>query len=211
LKEDNPAFAAQACNPKLTTEAIPGMVTFERFRLRFLSEQINLEIPLARLDIQKDEGSAEICFSTADQPDWIICTLDARVLQHPSLKTTAVHSGTDTVLRQRRRVQTQAGADALPGWRFRPPGSYCSGLTGIAVRVLLAKIPPQWEQQIGDDLMAELKTRESLVQDPKMLAKIVQATAPLINHFPRAGSSINFIFSRNRSPMPSLFPADMYW
>ena len=86
MTEENSTFAAEAFNSSSGNEAVEGRIIFDSLRLRFVSQAVNLEIPLVRLQIQPDETTeGRICFLSLDQPDWTICTFDARALQHNAL------------------------------------------------------------------------------------------------------------------------------
>jgi len=70
----------------------------------------------------------------------------------------------------------------------------------------VARIPPQWEQQVGDDLMAELKTTETFVQDPKLLAKLDQGVAPLVRALPNNQLQYKFYLLEERIPNAFALP-----
>jgi len=55
-------------------------------------------------------------------------------------------------------------------------------LVGSMVRSLVARVPVQWEQELGDSLVQELKTSMSFVENPKLKAKLLQAVTPLFFH-----------------------------
>jgi len=52
LSQDKSGFVAHASNPNQGTEAVAGKIVFDRWRLRFESSTVILEIPLTRLEIQ---------------------------------------------------------------------------------------------------------------------------------------------------------------
>ena len=204
MKEDNSAFVAQAFNSNQGQEAIEGSILFERLRLRFVAPNLTLEFPLARLAIQRDETTAgRLCLSGPDQPDWVICTFDARILQHRSMLqqpfTRNQIRALDSPGEFKRRLKITLGV--LGG--FAVVAVVISALTGIMVRALVARIPPQWEQQLGDNLMADLKQTETFVQDTQLLARVDRAVAPLLNSLPK--SDLQYKFYLLEDPMPNAF------
>ena len=204
MTEENSTFAAEAYDSSSGNEAVEGRISFDFLRLRFVSQALNLEIPLVRLAIQLDETTeGGICFTSLDQPDWTICTADSRVLQHDALRK---QPHTRNQIREmespgelKRRLKITLGV--LCG--FAVLALIVSVLAGIMVRGLVARIPPQWEQQVGDDLMAELKQTETFVQDPKLIAKLDRAVAPLINGLPKG--PIQYKFYLLEEPLPNAF------
>jgi len=133
----------------------------------------------------------------------VICTFDSRILQNATLK---LQPNTRNQIRElespgelkRRLTVTFA---LLAG--FGIVALVASILTSIMVRALVAKIPAEFEQQVGDDLMAQLKQHATLIQDPKMIANLDRAVAPLINSLPT--NKIQYKFYLMVEPMPNAF------
>jgi beta-barrel assembly-enhancing protease len=204
LKEETPAYVAEAYNVKLGTEPVGGQLTLERLRLQFISEQVRIEIPLGRLQIQKDDAEGErICFSSAEQPDWVICTSDSHILRHAYLQQQPhtrdqirAFGATNEIKRRVTLTLSVIGGFALIAVLI-------SALTGIAVRAALKRIPPEWEQQVGNDLIAEMKQEETFIQDIKMLARLDQAVAPLLNS--QSSNSLEYKFYILQDPLPNAF------
>ncbi len=202
MREDSSTFAAQAFNSVLGVEGLEGRIGFDRLHLQFFSPTAKLELPLARLQIEKDDSAAcRLCFSSADHPDWVICTFDTRVLQHHSLheqpNTRNQIRALETPGELKRRLTITL---ALLG-AFGVIALVASLLSGIMVRALVAKIPAEFEQQVGDELMAELKQNMTFVQDPKLMARLESAVAPLINALPRGKVTNQFYLLAE--PMPN--------
>src|SRR5882724_1193677 len=204
MSEDNSTFAAQAFHSSSDLEPIEGRIAFDRVHLRFLSRDVNLELPLVRLQIDRDAATAgRLCFSSPEHPDWVLGTFEARILHHPSLKQ---QPNTRNQIREletpgelKRRLTITFGL--LAG--FGVIALVASMLTGIMVRALVSKIPAEFEQQVGDELMAEVKQHATLVQDPKLIARLDRAVAPLINSLPK--TKIQYKFYVMLEPMANAF------
>ena len=65
-------------------------------------------------------------------------------------------------------------------------------MTGVMVRAIAARIPVEWEKQVGDGLMAELKMNETFVEDPAQKARLKRTVAPLMAALP--ASKVDFQF-----------------
>jgi len=202
VSEDSSTFAAQAFNSTLGVEGLEGRIGFDRLHLQFFSPRANLELPLVRLQIERDESLAgRLCFSSSDRPDWVICTSDGRILQHHALRQ---QPNTRNQIRdleapaewKRRLTITLA---LLAG--FGVLALLAAVLSGIMVRALVAKIPAEFERQVGDDLIAELRQQMVFIQDPKLMAKLDSAVAPLLNALHQ--TTITNTFYLIAEPMPN--------
>jgi predicted Zn-dependent protease len=76
-------------------------------------------------------------------------------------------------------------------------------LVGVMVRILVARIPVEWEQKMGDSLMSEVRQEETFIEDPKLKAKLVRDVAPLVNALPKTGVEYKFYIVDD--PMPNAF------
>jgi len=76
-------------------------------------------------------------------------------------------------------------------------------LTGVMVRSLVARIPPKYEKELGDQVMAELKQEVTFVFDPKLLAKLDRGVVPLLSALPT--NQVQFQFYLLDDPLPNAF------
>ena len=207
VTEDTSTFPAEVFAPNRDEEGVAGAITIEFLRLRFVSESLNFELPLARLEIQRDEVvEGRLLLSGPDQPDWVICTSDSRVLQHSFLRRQPYTRNQIRALQSAGELKRTLTITFGVLGAFAVLALFLSFLTGIAVRALVAKIPPQWEQKLGDDLMAELKDTETFVQDPKLLAKLDRAVAPLVNALPKSQFQYKFYVLQESIPNAFALP-----
>jgi Zn-dependent protease with chaperone function len=204
LSEHKPGFVAHASNPHQGTEAVAGKIIFDRWRLRFESSAVTLEIPLTRLEIEVGEpGEGGVCFSDPELAGWTICTFEADILKagpllqqsHTRHQIKEFQSHGDL----NRRLKITLGF--MVG--FAVVAFMVSVLMGMMVRSLVASIPPKWEQELGDGRMAELKQEHTFVQEPKLLAKLDRAVAPLIAGLP--ASQTQYTFYLLEEPLPNAF------
>ena len=199
-------FGGYASHPSLGEEPVPGTIVFEYWRLRFGSESMALEVPLTRLGIDMDKESGRIDFYDPQQPDLVIYTLDEEILKHPALLQQA-HT--------RRQIEALQSADELKR-RLKLTGLFLVGfavlavvvstLLGVMVRSLVAAVPPQWEQELGDNVMPELKKHLVVVEDKKLKAKLDQAVLPLVNTLPTNYGPFKFYIVQDRFPNAFALP-----
>jgi predicted Zn-dependent protease len=173
-------------------------------RLRFEAEGVQVEMPLSRLLIEKGgTGDGRIYFSDPEQPEWTVFTFEEAVLkrgpllQQPHTRNQIRNMQSGRELRRRLTVTF-----AFLGM-FALVALLVSLLTGWMVRSLAARVPAQWEKDLGDSLMAEVKENEVFVEDAKLKAKLDRAVAPLLSVLPRTG--LEFKFHLIESPLANAF------
>lgn len=195
-------FAGEAFHSGWAEGSVQGTISIDRLRLRFAGTGVSLEIPLICLQINPEE-SGSVAFSSTRQPEWVVRTPDSEILSH-------------RILREQPHTRNQLRELENTGeWKrrltitFGVLGVFCVLAwlvwlaTGVMVRVLVARIPPQWEQQIGDKAMAELRKEETFLQDVNLLTKLDRAVSPLLKSLP--ASSIQYKFYLVEEPLPNAF------
>jgi predicted Zn-dependent protease len=206
VAEEQPGFEGFASHPELGEE-VSGRIFLDRWRLRFESTAVAVEIPLnqARLEITSGEDGApvEVRFGHPEQPEWGVRTTDVSILEDRQLRGQA-HT------RNQIRIHLAAG-DArrriiLTGIALAALALIVSLVTmgtGFMVRRLVARIPPSFEKQIGDEVIAELKTRMMFRADAEALARLDRGVAPLLDALPT--NQVQFQFYVMEYPLPNAF------
>ncbi len=204
MKEAPSPFEAYVSHPSYVDEVVWGRIIFEGWRLRFESEQVTLEIPLVKLRIEKDESAAgAIAFHDPDRAEWVIHTPQAEILEHESLRKQphtrnqirALHSGQELKRRLKLIGFFMAG--------FALVALAVTMLMGLMVRSLVARIPLEWEQELGDKVMAELQQKETFVEDATLQTNLLQAVAPLMRAVPT--NALGYRFYLMKYPLPNAF------
>jgi predicted Zn-dependent protease len=73
----------------------------------------------------------------------------------------------------------------------------------LMVRVLVSRIPPKFEKDLGDKFFAELQQEETFIQDTNLQAKLDLAVTPLLASLPT--NQIQFQFHIMEMPMANAF------
>jgi len=205
MSDGAPSFLAHATHPSLGDEPADGRISLDRWLLRFQTSQCSVEIPLNQLQIDLGE-SGEILLTDPDQPDWLIYTLDSRLLHHHALLQQSQTRAQIKILKRKadasRRVKVTVWC--LAGFAALAMLAYSA--MGLLVRILVARVPPQWEQKVGDEAMAELKQTETFVTDPKYLARLDQAVKPLLAALPTNQFKYQFYLIDDRDPNAHALP-----
>ena len=144
-----------------------------------------------------------ITFCDPDHPDWSIHTPDEEILAHGPLlqqphtrnQIRGLQSGGE--LKRRLKIT----GVFLAG--FALVALVVSMLMGMMVRSLVARVPVEWEQELGDKVMAEVKEKETFIEDAKLQTNLVQAVAPLLRAVPT--NALGFKFYLMDAPLPNAF------
>ena len=203
-RADKTAFEGWVTHPSLGEEVVRGRIVFVGWRLRFESNRVTREVPLVQLLIERDEGEeGGIVFSDPDHAEWLIHTQDQEMLEHGPLLQQP-HT--------RNQIRELQGAKELVR-RLKITGAFLAGfallavagsmLMGMMVRSLVARVPAEWEQQLGDGAMADLKGQETFVEDARLQTNLVRAVAPLMGVVPT--NALGFKFYIMQSPEPNAF------
>ncbi len=204
MKANLLTFDAHASNSGSGQDPLPGKIVFDRWQFRFESPALIMEIPLSRLLIEMTETEdTPIRFGDPEQAGWSICTFDSKILDAGPLLQ---QSHTRNQIKEFRSQGDLKRRLKVTLWfliGFGVIAAVVSLLMGMMVRSLVARIPPEWEQELGDARLAELMQEHPFTQDPKLLAKLDRAVAPLIAAMPRTATQYKFYLLP--APFPNAF------
>jgi len=204
LRHSHAVYVGAAGDPRFGEEPASGQITLDAYRLHFESEGVRLDFPLVRLEIEADRSGEEpIVFTDPTQPGLWVSTYASEILRDPALRRQAKTRGQLEAfesygeLKRRLRVCLWCmgvfAVLALAGWLA----------LGLAVRSLVARIPPEMEQELGDEALKEFQQEAMFVDDPKLKAKLDEAAAPLLAVLPKTTNGYKFYLEA--SPLPNAF------
>jgi Zn-dependent protease with chaperone function len=199
-------FEAQAFHPDLGNEVVNGEMFFAGWVLRFRSGAVAVEIPLDRLVADVTDGDGRLFFTDPEQPELKIMTADPALLKCHTLPQVERIRGQLTarltrreLLRRLKLVLYFVGTCVLIVW------------TGIAamgamVRAVAARVPPEWEAEVGDNLIAELKTEMTFVENSNDVAALTTLAEPLLRALPAGPTKYTFHVVRDDEPNAHALP-----
>ncbi len=201
------SFEASAIHPSLGNEVASGSIFFAGGILHFQSEAVALAIPLARLEIELGEGEDErIYFTDPEQADLQIIAADQSLLEDRALPE---------VVQIRNRLSARLGRDELMR-RVRIVVGFlvaCIVLvwlgtlaTRVMVRSIVNRVPPEWEQQYGDGLIADLHGEMKFVEDTNQVAQLAALSAPLVRALPQTRNQYQFYVVEDDEPNAFALP-----
>jgi beta-barrel assembly-enhancing protease len=204
LREDIPTFVAQASHPSFGEQAVDGRMGFDRWHMHFESEFGTFQIAISQLQIHKTGGKNEpIYFTDPSQPELTVYTFDTRVLR---LRTLLDAAQTRVQLRGiQRQGEAKRNIKITAGFIIGciALAIFATASVRLMVRVLVARIPPKFEQDVGTKFFAELQQEETFIQDTNLQAKLDLAVTPLLASLPT--NRIQFQFHIMETPMPNAF------
>ena len=193
---------AQAFQSASGGEAAEGRIVLTQWTLRFESDSCTVELPYDQLEIQFRRGDGRVFFRHPKQPDWSVYSSDPQILEHRAF-TQRTHLRNQIRAFQERTVWLKALVVTLVFLAFFGLAALLiSWTTTWMVRGLVASIPDAWEKTLGESLLDEVKAEKTLVDDPKLAAKLKDFSAPLVA---AASSRIEFQFHLVDDPFANAF------
>jgi len=202
VSEDPIAYAASATHPSFGENTVPGTLSADRWLLKFEGEGVACEIPLSRLEIQIGE-SEEVYFSDPEQPDWSIYTSEARILKSGPLLRHAQTRAQIKAISSQGEVKKSLKITAAFLIGCAVVAMLATFLTGLMVRSLANRVPLKWEQDMGASTLAEIQQEHVFISNPKMMAALDRAVAPLLAAMPK--NSTQYKFYIMEEPLPNAF------
>lgn len=201
------SFDAVAFHPDFGNESLAGQIVVTRWQFRFQSEAAVIDIPFERLHVRVGKGSDErLYFRDRDQPALEIITDDFAILDLPEV---GMIDGIAL------RLGDEAGRQEL--WRRLRIVGYvlltCTVLAGLGqlavsymVRSLVANLPPKFEQDIGNAMIAEFQQEAELIEDTNRIAALAALAAPLIQSLGNTNLQFTYYLADDDDPNAFALP-----
>jgi predicted Zn-dependent protease len=199
----------KAClfDPNLGNEVIAGTICLDRRALCFHSPELTEEIPLTRLAVELEEEGDRICFKDADRPELKIFTLDQSILEDRSFPVVANQLRAQmSAVATRREISRRLRVVlyffigcVLLAWL----GSWA---TSAMVRSLVARVPPEWEEKLGEAQIKKMRDKMDFLEDSNRVARLAALAAPLMKVIPAAKSECQFHIVDDEDPNAFALP-----
>ncbi len=200
-------FKAHAFHPDLGNEVVEGQIFFADSTLHFESSDCLLQIPMVRLKPELGKGNDDRLFlADPEQPGLKIITDPGTILncrfvpeaQEIREQLNARLSRNETS----RRIKFVVGAlavCALVAW---------AGMlgTGMMVRSLASKVSPEFEEQFGSELLAEIESQAALLNDTNREERLATIAAPLLKVLPTGKEAYQFHIIEDEDPNAFALP-----
>jgi Zn-dependent protease with chaperone function len=197
-------FDAELFHPGLGNEVVKGKIFIDPRALSFRSETHTIEIPIEQLVVELGEDEGRIYFRDRKFSNLRIFTNDESVLnagfgQTGTIRNKLERTATRREVARRLRITAYffAGCVFL-GWL-----GLCA--THVMVHLLVAKVPAEWEQSVGNEQILELKKEGVLLNDSNRVAKLTALVAPLMQVVPK-GTEFKFYIMETEAPNAFALP-----
>jgi len=207
LYQANQSFEASVFHPALGNEVATGTIVLGRNAFHFQSEALNLDVPMHRLQVRVGEGEDErIYFQDSESPDWEVFTSDFAILDHPfipqmeavreQLSRTATNQ---EVIKRLKVVGYVVAFLVLLIWLVDVAAD-------VALSALVARVPPQLEQKLGKEALAELQQEMTFVEDSNRLHSLQVLVAPLTNAVALGTNTLTLFIADDEEPNACALP-----
>lgn len=167
------SYSGGAFYPGLGAEIVTGTIALNSASLFFSSENGRIEIPLHRLRIQFDKKTGRIFFNDSQETEVTIFTDDLEIFQHRAfVHGVSLREQVARVTGAKHAWVRLAAACGLFFAVFLLIAVIAFWAGGFTLRYLVNKVPTTFENQIGDEIVAKLKERKLLADDPKIIASL---------------------------------------
>ena len=195
-------FEASLVHPDLGDEPVAGRLFAGQIQLQFQSEAVSLDLPVAALEVEFEEGGKGIIFYQTSRPDIRVFTWNQAILRQPAIRT---HPQVASVLARRELIRALrltlyfAGGCVLAIWL----GSLAMSAMAQAI---VTRMPMAWEQKIGSQEIQKLKGRGLLLDDSNDVAQLTALAAPLIQVLPAGRRELTFYIEDDPAPNAFALP-----
>ena len=165
-------------------ERLFGGISLDSAALTFEAGELRVSLPLKDLVVRAGGASGRMLFFThASRPGWTVCTTDPTILDAAALASNpGIRTQTDRIQAVKKRSIRAFAFIAL---------LIIGGICGLfmlkepVVAAIADRIPPSWEQRLGDAAFSGMHAGKRLTEDPETTAMLARITGPLLDPIPQ--------------------------
>jgi len=191
----------------LGNEVAEGRLLFRGGALRFEAGELCFEIPVERVvtDLGSDEDE-RIFFTDSQQPGLRLIALNTSILEwRESPQVARIRERLSSQLSHaelKRRLKLVAwviGVCVVLAWLVMAG-------TGLMVRSIVARVPAEWERQLGAETLAELRGEMTFVNDSNRVARLAASARPLLRALLGGETAYQFHIVEDEDPNAFALP-----
>jgi Zn-dependent protease with chaperone function len=197
---------ARAFHPDLGNEPIDGTIFFTANSLTFQGGETAIDMSLERLDAQlEDVGEGRLIFRDPAHLEWTIITSDMSILEMRSIP--AIQSVAEQLESSASRRELSRRGKMVVYFLVGAGLAFWLGMLAIGamVRSIVARLPPEMEQEVGTGLLNELKGELQFSSDTNQVARLTTMAQPLLRALP-ASQQWKFYIVEEESPNAFALP-----
>ena len=189
-------YAAGAFNEGLPGGRASGTLSAASGDLLFESQAASIRLPLSGISVKPGgAGKRLIFFSHPEVPGWTVYTPDRSILTDFQLTHLP---GIQQIRRERRRFRLWSAAAVMMIFISVLASAYgLFKLKAPLTRAVAARVPTEWEEKLGDMMIAQFKKQQPFIEDEKPLDLLASIFAPLSQNIPNAGYAFELHVVKN--------------
>ncbi len=198
MKNFNREYEGGAFHPALAKGKTGGIVFTDGSVLAFRSEDLSFQLPLDGIEI-KMGGTADrlVFFSHPAHPEQTIYSRDSKILNDPLFKSQQF------IRKQRKKVQRQRFKKRI--WFFTTCALILLGLSSAyllkdnIVGVLAKRLPPGFEDSLGENFIRQHKASNDFVESAEIDRQLQDLVEPLVTSIASDRYDFKFYVVRDSS------------
>ena len=161
-----------------------GEMAVEENVLHFRAENTTVSFSLNCMTITAGGANDRMLFLThPDAPDWTVCTTDHRLLQDSFLLAHPRIAEQIAQIQQKKKRTSLVLLSVLVLCAVSVYGLFA--LKEPLVTALAGRIPPAWEQKLGEAAFAQIKAKKYFFNDAEISQRLEKITQPLFSKMPQ--------------------------
>jgi Zn-dependent protease with chaperone function len=200
-------YPAKWSSPKTGEELIEGVISCERWALRFESDGAQFSFPWQEVRVHTGGGEEDqVFFSITSRPEISLLTETTEVLDDPVfLQISSIRQQLEFLHhRKARREYSRAMIKFFGVFVILAALLYLAG--GVAVRMAVATVSPAWEKQIGQEVLEEFHQQYPLVKDSAEAAQMTALAQRLARGQPGIKHRLEVYVIKHLQPNALAFP-----
>ena len=192
--------------PDLPSGNVTGVLHLNRQSLRFVGGGHTEELSAEHLEVEWSAAEQAVYFLDPERPDWRLRTLDQRVFNVPVFPQLAELRDQLGRERGQREVRRSLRLTLYFALGFVLLATGFSWATGRMVEALAARMPPEWESEIGAEMLTELLAQNPAGGYTNQEAELTRLAAPLVAVLPPGHAEVRFHLVQESDPNAFALP-----
>ncbi len=169
---DEHTFTGGAYEGSDDSLATMGTITPSQYSVKFESEAFTIDLPTMDLRVEMDEAGERVYFFHAKFPGWTIYSIEPAILRHRSLQRFGLKDRI-AELQEQQTGPSKHGRRVLFTMLSLVVCILVLSLgTNVILGIIVGLMPSDWEQQIGDAGLKEIKTEMTFTDEPGLTNRL---------------------------------------
>jgi len=191
--------------PEAGSKVIFGYLQIQSEAITFEANGLRASIPLEALLMERD-AQGDLRLSHALQPATVLFTREESFLDHPFLRSNRHVAALLAPIRKPGRKKPWIILGAITALLLVLLGAFIWAGSRWAVDWLVNKIPLEWEQKLGQQVLSQLNAELKTSRDPASLEFVQKVASYVEKGLPEPRPSFQFVLVENKDPNAAALP-----